>query len=186
MTFLDRPSKATLQTCSPISSSIKKVLLSLSVLGLSFATVGVAQTSANPIADQPASQPVSQNSTYTEDLSVLENGVYLFGQSPQRDQIGASYTIFSVSGNQTVGAFYQPNSSFDCFSGQVHPDRMALNVVDSYEQTVHPYAIALTTDSSLTAGSAAPAYTLTGFHHIEDVSDQDLNILSVCEADLNQ
>ncbi len=200
MTFLNCLSKTTNQTgspkfsspraCGPSPSSIKKALLSFAVLGLSFATVGVAQTSASPIVNQvvsrEGSETVSQKSDYAKDLAVLEDGIYLFGQSPQRDQIGVSYTIFSVSDNQTVGAFYQPNSSFDCFSGQIHPDRMALNIVDSYEQTVHPYAIALTTDTSLTAGSAAPAYTLTGFHHIENVSDQDLDILSVCEADFNR
>ncbi len=200
MTSLNRPSKTTNQTgipgafspkvCDPILSSIKKALLSFAVLGLSFATVGASRTFANPIASQvvsqEASETVGQKSVYTKDTAVLEDGIYLFGQSPQRDQVGASYAIFSVFDSQTVGAFYQPNSSFDCFSGQVHPDRMALNVVNSYEQTVHPYAIALITDTSLTAGSAAPAYTLTGFHHIENVSDQDLDILSVCEADFNR
>ncbi len=186
MTSLNRPSKTTRKIGSSLVSSMKKSLLSLTVLGLSFTTIGVAQTSANPTVSQTSDQVVSQKSSYTKDLAVLEDGIYLFGQSPQRDQVGSSYAIFSISDNQTVGAFYQPNSSFDCFSGQVHPDRMALNIVDSYEQTVHPYAIALTTDSSLAAGNAAPVYTLTGFHRIESVSNQDFEILSICESDFSR
>ncbi|EDX84386.1 hypothetical protein S7335_2083 [Synechococcus sp. PCC 7335] len=162
----------------------RKTLLSLTVfgaiLGSSF-TVSVAQTSANSINAQVFSQVIS----HVKDTAVLEDGIYLFGQSPQRDQLGTSYAIFTVADNQTIGAFYQPSSSFDCFYGQVHPDRIALNVVDSYEQIVHPYAIALTTDGSLTAGSAAPAYTLQGFHRIEAITDQDLHILAVCVADFD-
>ncbi|MBE9064087.1 hypothetical protein [cf. Phormidesmis sp. LEGE 11477] len=184
MTFLNRPLKATLhnKTGRSFGPSVKKALLSLAVVGLSFSTIGVVPTSANPNNNRSARQLGSQ----VKDLAVLEDGVYLFGQSPQRDQIGSAYAIFSVANNQTIGAFYQPSSSFDCFYGQVHPDRMALNVVDSYEQSVHPYAIALTTDSSLTAGSGAPAYTLKDFHRIENVSTQDLDILAICEADFAQ
>lgn len=184
---------------APTASVVSKALLSLTMLCLSFTTVGVAQASENFAAKNSAAENFaakkfkvehSANRTFgkesaTKDLSVLEDGTYLFGQSPQRNQIGTSYAIFSINDSRAVGAFYQPSSSFDCFSGQVYPDRMALDVVDSYRQTVHPYAIALTTDGSLTAGSAAPAYTLQGFHRIEDLSEQDLEILATCEADLN-
>ena len=177
MTSLNRPLKAARHR--KISRWVKKTLLSLAVLGFS-STIGVAQTSANSITEA-----LSQVSPQVEDLAVLEDGLYLYGQSPQRDQLGSSYIIFSIADNQTVGAFYQPNSSFDCFYGQVHPDRMALNVVDSYNQSVHPYAVALTTDSSLVAGSAASAYTLKDFYRIEAVSDLDLEILAICEADFD-
>ncbi|MEM8504914.1 MAG: hypothetical protein AAF716_17385 [Cyanobacteria bacterium P01_D01_bin.1] len=149
----------------------------------------MAKTSANPVVDRSVSRSVNQTlskETNVKELAVIENGTYLFGQSPQRDQIGTSYAVFSVTDNRAVGAFYQPNSSFDCFSGHVYPDRMALNVVDSYRQTVHPYSVALTTDGSLTAGSAAPAYTLQGFHRIDSPSDQDMEILAVCEADFDR
>ena len=178
-------------TVNHIASSLaRKTLLSLTVLGLSFSTVGfssagAAPTSANSAAIQSTDQTLIETAR-NKDLSVLADGTYLFGQSPQRDQIGSAYAVFSIIDNKTVGAFYQPNSSFDCFSGQVYPDRMALNVVDSYQQTVHPYSIALTTDGSLSAGSAAPAYTLQGFHHIETLSEQDLDILATCEADFSR
>jgi len=193
MTLSNCASKKTYKIAHTVNSSIKKALLSLAVLGLTIPTIGTSQASANPIAsrstlsrsvDWTDKQAVKQEAAYNKDLAILENGVYLFGQSSQPGQIGISYAIFSVTDNQTVGAFYQPSSSFDCFSGQVLSDRMAFNVVDSYQQTVHPYSIALTTDSSLTAGSAAPGYTLEGFHRIGEISNQDLDILAVCQADL--
>lgn len=187
MTLLNRPSKATChnKVGRSVSRSVREALLSLAVLGFSLSTVGVVQASANA-TNATSHQSTNQIGAQAKELAILEDGIYLFGQSPQRDQIGSSYAIFSIANNQTVGAFYQPNSSFDCFFGHVRPDHMALSVVDSYEQSVHPYAIALTTDSSLTAGSGAPVYTLQGFHRIENVSDQDISILAICEADLAQ
>ena len=149
---------------------IKKSLLSIAALSLAFPTVGFAQTqSASPV-----SRPV------------LEDGTYLFGQSPQPNEIGSAYAVLSVQNNQTVGAFYYPRSSFACFSGQVTHNNQAVNVVDSYDQTVYPYEIALTVDSTLVAGDAAGAYALEGFHRIETLSAQDIEILGVCEADFNQ
>ncbi len=190
MTLLNFVSKKAYTATHTASSIARKTLLSLTVLGLSFSTVGfstagAAPTSANATASQSADQTLVETAR-NKDLSVLADGTYLFGQSPQRDQIGSAYAVFSITDSKTVGAFYQPNSSFDCFSGHVYPDRMALNVVNSYQQTVHPYSIALTTDGSLSAGSAAPAYTLQGFHHIETLSDRDLDILATCEADFSQ
>ncbi len=188
MTLLNLVFKKAYTVTHTASSIARKTLFSLTVLGLSFSTVGfftAAPTSANTTASQSADQTLIETAR-GKDLAVLADGTYLFGQSPQRNQIGSAYAVFSITDNETVGAFYQLNSSFDCFSGQVYSDRMALNVVDSYQQTVHPYSIALTTDGSLSAGSAAPAYTLQGFHHIENLSDQDLDILATCEADFSR
>jgi len=153
---------------------IQKSLFVLAALGLLFPSTGTAQTAT----DTTTTQVVSRR--------ILEDGNYLFGQSPQRNITGAGYAVFSVKNNQTIGAFYQPNSSFDCFSGQVLPDRLAINIVDSYEQTVYPYSVALTVDNTFVAGDAAGAYTLAGMHRIDGLTAQELNILSVCESDFAQ
>ncbi len=151
---------------------IKLSLLVVAALGL---TPNVSQA-------QVASDASQESATRT----VLADGTYLFGQSPEPGELGTTYAVFSVQDNRTVGAFYQPSSSFDCFSGQISPDRLAVNVVDSYEQTVHPYSIALAVDNSFVAGEAAGAYGLEGFHRIDNLSDQDQEILGVCQADLAQ
>lgn len=148
---------------------IKASLLAFAAISVSLPKVSFAQVSASPVA-----------------RTVLSDGVYLFGQSPTRDEMGADYAVLSIKDNQTVGAFYQPHSSFDCFSGEVLPNRLAVDVIDSYAQTTHPYDIAVTLEDSLVAGSAVGAYTLEGFHRIEDLSAQDYEILEVCQANLAQ
>ncbi len=130
--------------------------------------------------------PNRPNARVVAPQTVLADGTYLFGQSPEPNIMGSTYAIVSIQNNQTVGAFYQPRSSFDCFSGEVLPDRLAINIVDSYEGTVYPYSVALAADDALTAGSAASAYTLEGFHQLENLSDQDREILAICQADLAQ
>ena len=157
---------------------LPKVLLAVAALGLTAPGFSQAQTAAGadslPLAKQHQETPV------------LPDGTYLFGQNPQPDEIGFTYAVFSIKNNQTVGAFYQPRSSFDCFSGQTQPDRLAVNIVDSYTQTVHPYNVALTLNNSLVAGSGAGSYTLEGFHRLESLSAQDAEMLAVCTADMVQ
>ena len=66
------------------------------------------------------------------------------------------------------------------------PNRLALDVVDSYAQTTHPYSVALTLEQAFVAGSGAGAYTLEGFYQLDGLSSQDRDILAVCEADFAQ
>lgn len=131
-----------------------------------------------------AQESFSEEALKNESRTVLEDGTYLFGQSPNPNEVGSDYAIFSVKDNQAVGAFYQPRSSFDCFTADVYPDRLAASVVDSYEQVAYPYSVAVTISDSLVAGGGAGAYTLEGFHRISDLSEQDNEILATCQADL--
>ena len=163
---------------------IKASLLAVAAAGFAFMEASPVQSSISSPADMlPRADATLVAATSAVDQAVLEDGDYLFGQSPQPWVNGVAYAVFSVQDNQTVGAFYQPNSSFDCFYGSVQPDRLALNVVDSYEQTVHPYEVALTLDNSLVAGGGAGAYTLAGFHRLDSLSAQDIEMLAVCKAD---
>ncbi len=118
----------------------------------------------------------------------LADGVYLYGQTAEPEQLGAAYLVFEVQNRRVVGAFYMPSSSFDCFYGEVEADRLALTVVDSYEQSHHPYSVALATDSSVASvgGSPSTPAELEGFHHIQTISDNDQRILSTCQADYRE
>lgn len=115
----------------------------------------------------------------------LPNGVYLYGQSPEAEQFGSAYMVFEVTDRQVVGAFYMPSSSFDCFYGEVQAQQLALNVIDTYEQSVHPYAVALETSGSVAnnGNEAIAPLSLEGFHAIGSVSDNDQRILTTCKAD---
>ncbi|HEY9624035.1 MAG TPA: hypothetical protein V6C78_26995 [Crinalium sp.] len=157
-----------------------------------FVTVGLAMavpylpTQAAEARVEPVQTHLSQATAGSNaSLRSLPNGVYLYGQSAEPDQMGSAYMVFAVNNSQVVGAFYMPYSSFDCFNGEFQPDRLALNIVDSYDQSVHPYSVALDRQSSVasaTGETAVPA-GLEGFHRISAVSENDQRILATCQAD---
>ena len=120
--------------------------------------------------------------------SPIADGVYLYGQSPEPGQIGSTYLVFEVRNQQTVGAFYLPSSSFDCFHGELRPDRLLLTVVNSYDQTSHPYIVALQSDQPMAAVGieATAAVSLVGYHPIESMSEIDYHLLSTCQANYQQ
>ena len=169
----------------PIRTKILKAsLLVLAAVGVAFPGVSSAQVSSEMSDELVTSALEVARSKGLAAQTVLEDGTYLFGQSPQPDQDGSDYIVFSVKDNQTVGAFYQPHSSFDCFSGEISLDRLSVEIVESYTQETYPYAVAVTLDEPLVAGEGAGSYSLKGFNRIATLSAQDQEILAVCQADL--
>ncbi|MBW4522091.1 MAG: hypothetical protein KME16_20735 [Scytolyngbya sp. HA4215-MV1] len=173
---------------SPLGWS-KKALVSLSlVVGITSAsgtTLAIAATAAEPTSQKAE---VSRVEAMPEAASThyLPNGVYLYGQSKQPEQIGNTYLVFEVKNDQVIGAFYMPRSSFDCVYGNFQAEELALTVVDSYERTAHPYAIALKKDYSVARAGNNPTEKTTigldGLQPIATVSDNDRRILGVCKA----
>lgn len=121
---------------------------------------------------------------FAESVSPLADGVYLYGQQPVAAQPGSVYMVFEVTGRQTVGAFYMPSSSFDCFYGNISPTRLELTVIDSYEQTSHPYSIAAQSQPTLAAGEAGAEWSISGFTPIDTLSELDENLLATCQTDV--
>jgi hypothetical protein len=173
------------------------VLPAYSFEGFDRGETPIAQTATTPSSlDSTTSSSAIFSSAIVEAVAVegnppqanasqpIEDGVYLYGQSPERDQIGSAYMVFEVEQGQVVGAFYMPYSSFDCFHGNLQADQLALTVVDSYERTQHPYAVGLEPADALAATeSGATPVGLEGFHAIENPSENDLEILSTCRSD---
>lgn len=110
------------------------------------------------------------------------DGVYLYGQSSEPNQVGHTYAVFEVVDNQAVGAFYMPSSSFDCFYGEVGPQAFDLVVVNSYEQAAYPYSVPLTYEN-VASGSAGDVPMPVGYHRIDDLSQQDYQMISTCRSD---
>jgi hypothetical protein len=155
----------------------------------------VSSQSGAIIAQAEVSTPVQNSSeTAVEDSTAnpnlfLKDGIYLYGQSPQPNQIGQAYMVFEVTAGKLVGGFYMPRSSFDCFSGTARGNQLALSVVDSYSQEVHDYSVAYSNVSTVAAntpGGADQNIVLDGFHPIETLSQTDYHILKTCKADFNQ
>lgn len=118
----------------------------------------------------------------------MADGTYLYGQSVEPGKLGSEYLVFEVNQGQVIGGFYMPSSSFDCFYGSVEADKLALTVIDSYEQTAHPYAVALEAegDVALAGDETIAPVSLAGYHRIENLSDVDQQVLDTCRADRNQ
>ncbi|MEB3233489.1 MAG: hypothetical protein VKJ64_20950 [Leptolyngbyaceae bacterium] len=115
-------------------------------------------------------------------MSNLRDGIYLYGQSPEPDQLGSAYAIVEIVGNQAIGAFYMPQSSFDCFYGAVQPEQLALNVVSSYEQSTYQYSLPIAPTAVATLSTNSQPIQLSGYHDIGTVSSSDHRILEICRS----
>jgi hypothetical protein len=172
---------------SPLRHS-RSVFTSLSLsLGIVFGSLTAAMVSEAAPSTQPQ-QPVSTTTAKPSTPAALENGVYLFGQAAEPDQIGKAYLVFEVKDGRMVGAFYMPRSSFDCVYGSFQPNQLALTVVNSYDQSTYPYEIAIRQSNPVaTAGnSAEKKLGLDGMHQLVQVSENDERILGVCKANFPQ
>ncbi|MCL2932871.1 MAG: hypothetical protein MGG11_11605 [Trichodesmium sp. MAG_R03] len=94
------------------------------------------------------------------------DGIYLFGQSKQPDQIQNEYFVFELKNGKVIGAFYLPHSTFYCFYGIYQQDSLQVKVIDSYDQ------------------NSASDYTvyLQQYYLITQVSDNDFRILNTCQT----
>ena len=167
--------------------------LSRLVAGASFAVGLLAIALPTQLASSAQAMPqvrVAQaKSTSTAvNPSPLANGVYLYGQSNQPDQIGKAYFVFEVRQGSVVGSLFMPRSSFDCAYGTFQPDQVALTVVNSYDKLENPYAIALEKTASVaTRGNPAlKQVSLGGFKPLATLSENDRRILNVCKQNYQQ
>ncbi|WP_204104802.1 MULTISPECIES: hypothetical protein [Spirulina sp. CCY15215] len=149
----------------------------------SFAATLVALTVATPAIASPEIAHQSAETTRNAPITLAE-GIHLYGESVNPNEIGKSYAILEVKAGQITGAFYQPRSSFDCFRGATKEGQLALNITDSYTGETFPYAIALENTSLVASVGDIPTNKpgLEGFYPIEEISDRDRELLQTCQA----
>lgn len=156
-----------------------------SPIARSFAVTLATLAIATPAIASQETQIVRQNTEVNRNVSMtLAEGIHLYGESVNPNEIGKSYAILEVKAGQITGAFYQPRSSFDCFRGATKESQLALNITDSYTGETYPYAIALE-NTSLVASVGDISTNkpgLEGFHPIENISDRDRELLQTCQA----
>jgi hypothetical protein len=162
-------------------------LLATPFVAFGFFWATVQPTTAQEIQN-PDRSAISATSSVQPDsnqgIGNWQDGIYLYGQSPEAEQIGQAYMVFEVQDQQVMGAFYMPFSSFDCFSGVIEADRFALNIVNSYTDEAYDYTVAVVgSDPIASANGAAESFSLEGFSRIATVSDNDRRILNTCKAD---
>ncbi len=121
------------------------------LLGLAFVAQNVPAVSlAQPSRSTPA--------------SAQGEGIYLYGETPQSNQMNKAYVVFQRHSEGVVGAIYSPNSEFDCFTGSQNNKTLNLKSVS-------------TGVSSL----GAAKINLSKLHLIKTVSTNEQRILSTCK-----
>ncbi|PZO41655.1 MAG: hypothetical protein DCF17_10385 [Shackletoniella antarctica] len=143
---------------------------------------GAALTALGIAAPAGAVEPLDVAQT-TPVQPVAER--YLFGQTPQPNQIGQGYVVMERTGDRVYGALYYPSSSFDCFHGQVQGTEVAMTIIDSYDQEAYSYSIALAEGPIVAAGETARElvpFNLDGFSAIDTLSDNDHRMLDLCRG----
>ena len=90
--------------------------------------------------------------------------------------------VFEAQAGNIVGALYMPHSSFDCMQGEIQDTELALTITESYSREVYTYAMALDHDVTIASAEGTTAINIEGFHPIEAVSENDLNILATCQS----
>ncbi len=132
--------------------------------------------------------------------SYFSDGIYLYGQSPKPEQIGREYIVFQVRQGQVIGAFYLPQSEFNCFQGKFDATRLTLKMLYPDELTntksefaFYPHSQA-STSQSLAAFSSTESYlspnerSISNFHQVNletyyqitQISNNDRRIIAAC------
>lgn len=140
-----------------------------------------------PVSSGVTSLPTAlpQASPSSAAIAPMADGVYLYGQAPQPDQLGQGYFVFEVSRGSVVGALYMPRSSFDCAKGSFQDQQLALTVVNSYDRSTNAFEIALERSTQVAGQPVKPIVGLEGFHRLEP-TENDLRMLKTCKADFQK
>ena len=129
--------------------------------------------------------------------SSFSDGIYLYGKSPKPKQIGREYIVFQVRQGQVIGAFYLPQSEFNCFQGKFDATRLTLKMLYPDELTntksefaFHPHSQAQSlaafssTGSNLSPNgrsiSSFQQVNLETYYPITRISNNDRRIIAAC------
>jgi len=151
-------------------------------------SVGLVTTSASPLLAKGLETVNLKEQTETATSSfatILEDGIHLYGETSEPNQIGKEYFVFEVNSGDVTGVVYYPRSEFACVYGKMNSQQMNLTLIDPFEQAPYNYSVALQ-DQSLVASAFGQApgssVELEGYHRVREVSDNDLRMLNECRS----
>jgi hypothetical protein len=117
-----------------------------------------------------------------------KDGIYLYGQSSEPNQLGQGYIVFQKQQGKVIGALYMPSSEFSCFQGTIAKSgELAMTVTSSpgekgvVQVSTTSRIPRLTDDDDLTY---AHSVALRDYHQLASVSDNDQQILQTCSQEL--
>jgi hypothetical protein len=122
------------------------VLVTLSFVGWEVPVVGQLQPSGSTPARSTA------------------DGIYLYGETPQPNQITKAYVVFQHQKGKVIGAIYSPNSEFDCFTGSQKNNTLDVKSVNASQAKIETAKI-----------------NLSKLHQVKTVSANEQRIVSLCQ-----
>ncbi len=167
-----------------INKSFKELSMVGLLLSIGFVTSSLAPTWAAENKTPPTtSKPMAVAKLTASDTPAvagekqLRNGIYVFGQTSQPEQIGKEYLVFESRGSKVIGAFYMPASEYSCFYGTLKQSQIDLTLVNPEDGSTYSHSIALQ-PNSLVASNGQIA--LQGYHPVTRISDNAQQILKSC------
>lgn len=185
---------------SPVQKSFQLTLASLLLLtGIS--EIEAKQSIAKELQSSTnASFAVATDSTAKNNIlkgkMPKKNGIYLYGQSQQPNQIGQEYMVFEVRQGKVTGAFYLPQSEFNCFQGSLAAGKLDLTIAGDADSTAYSDSIADTQNApqvaTASSGSQIGAQyeqvssqysvALQNYYQLSKVNENDKQILATCKS----
>ena len=92
------------------------------------------------------------------------DGLYLYGEIPQPNQIGKEYVVFQRQKGTVVGAVYSPNSEFSCFRGSQTNNSLEVKSIGSDDHQV-----------------GAAKINLSSLYPIKSLSANEQHLISTCK-----
>jgi hypothetical protein len=116
--------------------------------------------------DSVATAPITTGpGTATTRTAPLRDGLYLYGNATSAEQHKSTYFVFEVRNRQVVGALYSPQSSYDCFYGNLNANNLNVRVFDTYEANYYPQAV-----------------NLGDYYALPQVGRRDQQLIQACRA----
>jgi hypothetical protein len=120
---------------------------------------------------------------------LTRDGIYLYGQSSQANQLGQAYIIFQKQRDRVTGALYMPQSEFNCFRGTLDQSgELAMTVsapsteasVDDSNRVATSNRLPQVSEDELS--TYAYSVALQDFHRLNSISTGDRRILQTCKS----
>lgn len=140
-------------------------------------------------------ESLSKNTYAPKGKLPQKDGVYVYGQSPEPQQIGQEYIVLEINKGKATGAFYLPSSEYNCFNGTIEGGKLALSLANGPEteaysdlgSSIKDRQVAAVSDRSLGESDNNEITTpysvaLQNYHQLSTVSASDKQILAACKS----
>jgi hypothetical protein len=154
----------------------------------------IANTSHQSYTDE-LTENITTLSTKSRELNIKgkvqfpdKDGIYLYGQSTQPNQLGEGYILFQKQQNRIVGALYVPQSELSCFQGTLGKSGELAMTVKSSPGEVGAVEVSTRSTIPKISDDTSQTYThsisLQDYYQLNSVSANDRNILQMCKQEV--